>query len=328
MPFDIIWFINCALQIFAAIMAIKLTKLTKTNLSWIIICAGLVVMSSRSVIQIVNFFWPYFGFDGDEPYTIGSIIVSACFAVGVALIRKTFLQLNQTEARQREYEKKLLNTTIMTEENERRRFATDLHDGLGPILSSIKMSFSVVADDITDQEVRKNLETAINEAISTVREVSNNMSPHILSNLGLRRAMVNFIGKIAFPKDMSVSYNILINDNRYPATNEIVLYRVFCELVNNTMRHSGATAINFRLEEVDGELKLTYKDNGTGFNPNLLEENNEQQLGMGLYNIISRVSSIKGRYSFRKGGEERTTEPTMQESHGMVAEIWIPVQDR
>lgn len=327
MPFDIIWFINCALQIFAAVMAIKLTRLTKMNLSWIIICAGLVVMSFRSVIQIVNVFLPGFGFDSHEPYTIGSIVVSACFAVGVFLIRKMFLLLNETETRQREYEKMLLNTTIMTEENERRRFATDLHDGLGPILSSIKMGFSAVADDISDKEVRHNLELAINEAISTVREVSNNMSPHILTNLGLHRAIVNFIGKIAFPKYMRVSYNILIGDTRYPATNEIVLYRVFCELVNNTLRHAGATAINFRLEQVADEIKLTYKDNGTGFDPALLDENNDQRLGMGLYNIISRVSSIKGRYQFRKGGEDQSPE-NPKENHGMVAEIWVPVSEK
>lgn len=303
-------------------MAIKLTRLTKMNLSWIIICAGLVLMSLRSVIQITNVFVPGFGFDSHEPYTIGSIVVSACFAVGVFMIKKMFVLLNQAEARQREYEKMLLNTTIMTEENERRRFATDLHDGLGPILSSIKMGFSAVADDISDKEVRKNLELAINEAIATVREVSNNMSPHILSNLGLRRAIINFIGKMPFPKDMSVSYNISIGDKRYPATNEIVLYRVLCELVNNTLKHAGATAINFRLEEDGGQLKLTYKDNGTGFRPDDLQRE-EQRQGMGLYNIISRVSSIKGSYQFRAGSEDSTPG-----QHGMVAEIYVPVSER
>lgn len=326
MPFDIIWFINCALQVFAAVMAIKLTKLTKMNISWILICAGLVIMSFRSVIQIINVFLPGFGFDSHEPYTIGSIVVSACLASGVFLIRKMFVLLNQAEVKQREYEKMLLNTTIMTEENERKRFATDLHDGLGPILSSIKMSFSAVADDISDKDVRRNLELAINEAISTVREVSNNMSPHILSNLGLRKAMTNFIGKISFPKDLHVSYNIMIGDKRYPTTNEIVMYRVFCELLNNTMRHSGATAINFRLEEEENELKLTYKDNGRGFDPALVDDN-EQRKGMGLYNIVSRVTSIKGRYHFRCGGEGLDPE-NPQDNHGMVVTIWVPAFEK
>lgn len=323
---DFFWFLNCALQVFAAVMAIKLTRLTKMNISWIVICAGLVVMSARSVIQIVNVFIPGFGFDTHEPYTIGSLIVSLCFALGVFLIKKMFVLLNQAETRQREYDKMLLNTAIMTEENERRRFATELHDGLGPLLSSIKMGFSAVADDITDVAVRKNLELAINEAIITVREVSNNMSPHILTNLGLRRAIINFIGKIPLPKEVSVSYNITIADKRYPETNEIVLYRVFCELVNNTLKHSGATAINFRIDEDGNQLKLTYKDNGSGFDPRRISE--EQRQGMGLYNIVSRVSSIKGSYSFRKGGEDADTTGSTSSQHGMVAEICVPTKEK
>lgn len=322
---DFFWFLNCAMQVFAAVMAIKLTRLTKMNLSWIIICVGLVVMSSRSIIQIVNVFVPGFGFDTHEPYTIGNLVVSFCFAVGVFMIKKMFVVLNEAETRQREYDKMLLNTAIMTEENERRRFATELHDGLGPLLSSIKMGFSAVADDISDVAVRKNLELAINEAITTVREVSNNMSPHILTNLGLHRAIVNFIGKIAFPKDMSVSYNISIGDKRYPATNEIVLYRVFCELVNNTLKHSGATAINFRIDEEGDLLRLTYKDNGTGFDPHRIAE---QRQGMGLYNIVSRVTSIKGSYSFRTGGEDADPTGATSGQHGMVAEICVPTKDR
>ncbi len=322
---DFFWFLNCAMQVFAAVMAIKLTRLTKMNLSWIIICVGLVVMSSRSIIQIVNVFVPGFGFDTHEPYTIGNLVVSFCFAVGVFMIKKMFVVLNEAETRQREYDKMLLNTAIMTEENERRRFATELHDGLGPLLSSIKMGFSAVADDISDVAVRQNLELAINEAITTVREVSNNMSPHILTNLGLHRAIVNFIGKIAFPKDMSVSYNISIGDKRYPATNEIVLYRVFCELVNNTLKHSGATAINFRIDEEGDLLRLTYKDNGTGFDPHRIAE---QRQGMGLYNIVSRVTSIKGSYSFRTGGEDEDPTGATSGQHGMVAEICVPTKDR
>ncbi len=325
MPFDIFWFLNCALQVFAAVVAIKLTRLTKMNLSWIVICVGLVVMSLRSIIQIVNVFVPSFGFDTHEPYTIGNLVVSACFAVGVFLIKKMFVVLNQAETRQREYEKMLLNTTIMTEENERRHFASEIHDGLGPLLSSIKMGFSAVADDIRDVEVRSNLEQAINEAITAVREVSNNMSPHILSNLGLRRAIVNFLSKISFPKGMSVSYNVSIGDKRYPATNEIVLYRVFCELVNNTLKHSGASAINFRIDDEGELLRLTYKDNGSGFDPRLLGD--EKRRGLGLYNIISRVTSIKGSYSFRTGGENVPAEGALSDQHGMVVEICVPTKE-
>ena len=325
---NIFWFLNCALQVFAAVMAIKLTKLTKLNFSWILICAGLVIMSLRSLIQIADFIFPEFNYNFDidmgshTQLTIGNLVVSICFAVGVFMIKKMFVLLNETQTRQREFEKTLLNTTITTEENERRRFATELHDGLGPILSSIKMGFSAIADDISDKAVRGNLELAINEAITTVREISNNMSPHILVNFGLRRAIMNFLSKITFPKDTRLSYNIGIEDKRYAATVEIVMYRVFCELTNNTLKHAGATAINFRLEDNGKEITLKYKDNGTGFTPDKLTD--EQRQGMGLYNIMSRVTSLKGTYSFKTGGESETPIDPDTREHGMVAEIRIP----
>ena len=134
---------------------------------------------------------------------------------------------------------------------------------------------------------------------------------------------MSFIGKIVFPKDMKLSYNITIGNKRYPATNEIVMYRVFCELLNNTLKHSGATAINFRLDEEGEDLKLTYKDNGTGFDLKIAEE---QRRGMGLYNIISRVTSIKGTYKFRTGSEDPKPDDIYKE-HGMVAEITVPVKE-
>ncbi len=325
MPFNILWFINCALQIFAAVLAIKLTRLTKLNASWLFICFGLVVMATRSIIQIINSFVPSFGFDTHEPYTIGSLLVSISLAVGVFLIKKMFVMLNQSRARQQEYEKLLLNTTIMTEENERRRFATELHDGLGPLLSTIKMGFSVIADDITDKEVRRNLEQAITEAVTTVREISNSMSPHILSNMGLRRAIINFLGKIPFAKDMNVSYDIRLADRRYPPMKEIVVYRIFCELVNNTIKHANATAINFQLEEVGGNLHLVYKDNGIGFD--VEKVSSQQQTGIGIYNIISRVTSIKGTYSFKSLADSADTKLPDYKEHGVIVEITIPIAD-
>lgn len=334
----VIWVVNLALLVFAAVVAFKMTRLARVPavyVAWVFIWVSIFVMASRSVIEIVNYFEPSFGFNSHEPYTIGSVVVSTCLAAGIFINRMMYESLGKADQRQREYEKMLLNTTIMTEENERRRFATELHDGLGPLLSSIKMSFSVVSADIADAEIRANLETAINEAIATVREVSNSMSPHILTNLGLRRAIENFVGKIVFPPDLLLSYNITIGDRRYPATHEIVLYRVFCELLSNTLRHANATAINFRLDEEGGNLRMVYKDNGTGFDPSLVEgaggRSDGSASGMGLHNIVSRITSIKGRCTFRSGGEARAVEGDTERplpEHGMVAEIEIPASDK
>lgn len=317
MAYNVFLFITCILQVFAAVVAVRLTRLTKLNLAWILICAGLVTLSARSVITIIALFVPEFGFKSQEPYSWGGIFVSFCFAIGVFLIQKIFINIRIADVKQRTYERTLLKSVVQAEENERKRFAVELHDGLGPILSSIKMSFSAIADDIQDAEVRQNLETAISEAILTVREVSNNLSPHVLTNFGIEKAVLNFIGKLTLPKEMSVDYKINLGGRRYTNTKEIVIYRVFCELFNNTLRHAHATAIDFSIDEQDGMIVLSYHDNGIGFD---IQEVDEKKRGMGYYNILSRVSSLKGTSEFKRGGTDN--------EKGLYVTIKIPSDDK
>lgn len=317
MVYHLFLVITCFLQVFAAVIAIKLTRVTKYNVSWMLICAGLVTMSVRSIINIVKLFVPDFGPEGSEVYAWGGIFVSFCFAIGVYMIKHIFIYIRKANVKERAYEKRLLRTMIQAEENERKRFATELHDGLGPLLSSIKMNFSAISKDIQDQDVRRNMEQAIAEAITTVREVSNNLSPHILSNFGLDKAVRNFLAKMNIPREVSVDYTISICDRRYHSTKEIVMYRVFCELVNNTLRHAHATHISFSLSEEDNKIVLHYSDNGIGFEPNQMDDKN---FGMGYYNVLSRVTSLKGSVDYSK--------PEGEGKRGLVVTVKIPAYDK
>jgi len=302
------------LQIIAAVIAVNLNRITKFNFSWVLISAGIVTLTIRNVINIIALFVPGFGQRFTEPYSWGGIFVSMCFAIGVFFIRRLFRILNIAENNKRAFEKLLLKTVVQVEEKERKRFASELHDGLGPILSSIKMSFSAISDEIKEEDIRVNLEQAISEAIVTVREVSNNLSPHILNNFGLKKAVRNFICKMTLPPNFNIKYDIQIGDKRYSSTKEIVIYRVFCELFNNTLRHAEAKNVNFTIKENEGMICLDYFDDGIGFDPNNLPNNIKG--GNGYYNIISRVSSLKGTSSFCK------------EDDGMHVEINIPIEEK
>lgn len=318
MVYNVFLFITCFLQIFAAVISLRLFKLTKLNVSWVLISAGLVLMAIRSIINIIGLFIPGFGFQSDIPYSWGGIFISIFWFIGVFLIRKIFVMIREAEKKQRDFEKRLLNTIVQVEENERKRFATELHDGLGPILSSIKMGFSAISTDIKDKEIRENIEHAISEAIVTVREVSNNLSPHILNSFGIEKAVRNFLGKITLPRHFTVEEYITIGDKRYQSTREIVIYRVFCELFTNTLKHAEASHVKFNIDEIDGFVVLTYFDNGKGFDPDLLPQ--DKKAGNGYYNIISRVSSLKGTSVFRR--------MTDKNHRGMYVEIKIPVDDK
>ena len=174
--------ISFILQIIAAIIALRLMKLTKYRLSWMLLSLSFVFMAVRKIIQFFEYF------RGTPSYTwqmidewIG-VLVSVMIIVGVILIRELFNYLKRADMDRFRTEKRVLNAIINTEENERKRFAKDLHDGLGPILSTVKMSLSALNERIKDPSgtaILNNTNHLINEAINTIKDISNNLSPHV-----------------------------------------------------------------------------------------------------------------------------------------------------
>ena len=123
--------------------------------------------------------------------------------------------MKKMQDEKKELEKELLHAIIQAEERERKRFAKDLHDGLGPILSTIKMSLTTIERreyDETSRSILRNADSAIDEAIKSIREISSNLSPHILENFGLRKAIRNFINKINLTDEIQIDFSSNIND--------------------------------------------------------------------------------------------------------------------
>ncbi|MBN2486541.1 MAG: PAS domain S-box protein [Bacteroidales bacterium] len=194
-------------------------------------------------------------------------------------------------------EKHVLEAIIKTEEKERERFAKDLHDDLGPLLSSIKMYIGMLSkanDKDKLQFIVKNLGEIVKEAISTTKEVSNDLNPHVLNNYGLVSAIELFIEKVSTEIEIEFDHNI--ENTRFAPAIELSLYRISKELINNTIKHAGATHIALSVFEKNGRLELVYSDNGKGIDESALKSYNTQ--GMGLSNIISRAKSLNAVYNF------------------------------
>jgi PAS domain S-box-containing protein len=192
-------------------------------------------------------------------------------------------------------EKKLFETIINTEEKEREKFAGDLHDEVGPLLSSLKMYVSLLAeteDKKKKQYIIPQIQTLIKEAITTVREISNDLSPHVLNNYGCVAAINAFIG---IKRDfLNIEFNQNIENRRFNQNVEIVLYRIVKELVNNTIKHAKASNIGILLLEEDNMIKLLYNDDGIGFNIESAVETTKGNIG--LLNIMSRIKTVNGKH--------------------------------
>ncbi len=253
---------------------------TKYNLSWLLFSVALMLLSVvrlREFIHITEV----------SPWLWLGVATSLCIAVGMFYVRKIFNWQDKLEHQRRLTERRILNTVLHTEEKERMRFSKELHDGLGPLLSSAKMSLSAIRQ-VDNRELLDNTMYVIEEAIRSLREISNNLSPHILNDFGLGRGVANFVSKLPVKK-MEIVLQTNLRGERFPADIEVILYRVVCELVNNSLKHSEGTQATISLNLKDGCLVLEYTDNGRGFVPSAMMD-----VGMGLSNIASRVASLKG----------------------------------
>lgn len=202
-----------------------------------------------------------------------------------------------------ETERKVLNAVIETEEKERKRFATDLHDSIGPLLSSINLYLSALAksnlSDRNEQIITASREI-VNETLVNIKEISNNLSPHVLNDFGLVNAIHSFINKINLSKSINISLDSKNLESRLNQQVEVVIYRVVTELINNTIKHAEANNIQITLSKENSSLNLIYLDDGKGFDP---QEISTETSGMGLYNILSRIRSLNGTHSIQSNPE-------------------------
>lgn len=287
--------ISIGLQIVAASIALRFMRLTKYRVSWILLSMAFTFMAARKIIQLTELTK---GFAAPEMEMIDAwmgTLVSIFIFAGVILIRELFLSLKKAEIDREKSERRVLHAIINTEENERKRFAKDLHDDLGPLLSTVKMSVSALTErskSSTDKEILTNTNHIVNEAINTIKSISNTLSPHILTNFGLVSAISSFISKINQTRSVSISFDTNLGDERLYPDVEVVLYRAVCELINNSIKHSGAANIDIELNIHGKFLILQYTDNGRGFE--IPEVNEGDSNGMGIPNIQTRVKSING----------------------------------
>lgn len=286
-------YISLFLQVAAAVIAISLFKRTKFNASWILISIGFLLMAVSRVFEL----WPTIYPEMEDQMQIIqrwlAFIISLVLLIGVFYIRKIFQFMRRLDELRRETEKRVLAAVIKTEEQERQRFAKELHDGLGPLLSVIKMLVSGLDGHNTPEvngKIKGNLRQAVDEAISGVRDISANISPHILNNFGLKDAIEAFIKRLGQSENFDVYFTTNLVKERFGYNIEVVLYRVICELINNTLRHANATKVTIDLQLEDGVLYLEYTDNGIGFDLSAVPVHE----GMGLNNMRYRLQSGNG----------------------------------
>lgn len=188
---------------------------------------------------------------------------------------------------------------LEAEEKERSRIAKDLHDGVGQMMSAARMNLSSFYNHLqiknnTEDQSLLNIIQLVDDSCKEVRAVSHSMMPAALLSKGLPDAVEELVSKINGTA-LQVSFHSEGFNSRFDSNTETIVYRVIQECVNNTIKHAGATELDIALIFETDIISVTIEDNGKGFSYN---QSNEEEEGIGLKNIRSRIQFLKGTVDF------------------------------
>lgn len=186
-----------------------------------------------------------------------------------------------------------LQAIIKTQEDERSRFAKDLHDGAGQFLSFLKFNLNNILNKISDEniEIRNNLSEQIkltDNIVAELRRFAYSLMPPVLERIGLNAALEELID--IYKSTTKIKFEYYFQENKkLPKYSKIQLYRIIQEVMNNAIKHSQCSRISLQVLAYPNNLLIIIEDNGKGFNPETIKP------GMGLKNIQSRILLINGK---------------------------------
>jgi two-component system, NarL family, sensor kinase len=204
-------------------------------------------------------------------------------------------KLQQKKIMALEQEKQLLaaEAVLQGQEAERVRVSKDLHDGIGSMLSGIKLTFNAIeAPEVKNKEGQTaflQVSKKIDDTIAELRRVAHSMMPQALLQLGLKAAIADYVAGLQSTGQMQVVYQTYGLEERLPADTEIGVYRMVQELLSNVIKHAHATQVLVQLEKQNNQLHLTVEDDGVGMN---IAAANAKG-GAGLANLYFRAQCLK-----------------------------------
>jgi len=239
----------------------------------------------------------YFGTIGMLALTIG-LIVFIIFHQ-----RKVIRYQLRLQRMEQDQQKLLLNASIRLQEEERQRIAADLHDDAGPLLATARLYLNenlVNLDKTTQLQSIYNAKQIIDDTIQLIRNISHSLMPPTLKNFGLESAVNDLFQKISGSGSMNASSRFHDYRERLQAENELIIFRVIQELVNNILKHSNASFIHLTQNTSGNKFFIRLHHDGRGITQNDFNKLNKSNVGLGLKNIQSRLKVLHGKIFFEK----------------------------
>lgn len=224
-------------------------------------------------------------------------LILAIFALGAMaflLFHWRVTQINRKHAAELAFSRRLIDS----QEQERKRFAAEMHDGLGQSLVIIKSRARLSLKQSDNQAIiidhLENISETASHAINEAKEIAFNLRPHLLDRLGLTKTIESMLDKVFSASGIEFEARIDEIDNVLEKDSEILLYRIVQECANNVVKHSQAAKAVLRIERDEHHLTVEISDDGRGFD--LAANGNDlSKRSFGLVGIAERTRLLGGR---------------------------------
>jgi signal transduction histidine kinase len=234
--------------------------------------------------------------------SVGMITLAIGIIVFVVMhqrkVIKYHVQMKKLEA---EKQQMFLNASIRFQEEERQRIAADLHDDAGPLLATARLYLN---ENLVNQEKAQQLQSIysakqiLDDAILLIRNISHSLMPPTLKNFGLESASTDLFQKINGSGSLNASARFHDYRERLKVEQELLIFRIIQELINNVIKHSNAGFIHLTQNATPSHLYIRLHHDGKGIVQAEFDKLNQVSQGLGLKNIASRIKVLNGRIFF------------------------------
>jgi signal transduction histidine kinase len=206
----------------------------------------------------------------------------------------------------------VMQALIEGEERERRRISQELHDGIGGRLAALQMycSHEEVATGLGDRHLKRITEM-LEDTAEEIRNTAHNLMPDILSRYSFSDALEMYCRQISNSGPLEISLQVHASPDVLSAATKLSLYRIVQELIQNMLKHAGATQATIQVNREGNVFTIIAEDNGGGFLPDPTTGHG----GMGLVNIRNRIKSLNGQFLIESASGQ-----------GTIVQIELPVE--
>jgi signal transduction histidine kinase len=283
----------------------------KTQVSWIVIVTILIlILIIDAYIYISESVIPFW----QTEWFIWRISVLLILFIGFLF----YFSLNKI-SREKEKFESFNKKVMMKHETELKFISGELHDSLGQNLSAaniyLTQNINSLPDSINEKDNLKKVSEILKESIEEVRRISSNIFPRQIERLGLTTAIESIIENINETTGIKTDFIINNIDEIFDKEDELYFYRIIQELLNNVVKHSGATSVFIEIIKTTTFISVKINDNGIGFEPSLILSKLKGRKGFGLMNLDERVRVLRGTLTIKS-----------ELNNGTKAEVIIPIK--